>query len=149
MTKTCLQCDKEFMAEFERTVCCSKKCQKKRTAKLHYEANRKYRATHTDKVREIYRNSAKIYKERHPILYKKRRKVEMDRKHFAGLKYIAMERDNYTCQRCAKDISGKKKHHIHHVNGDHYYNTLENLITLCPSCHQKTHWEMKRMKQEV
>lgn len=62
----------------------------------------------------------------------------------------ALERDNYTCQICGKtkDEIGKEPS-VHHIkplrefkegNGQVNYekaNKLSNLISLCPSCHQK------------
>ena len=30
---------------------------------------------------------------------------------------------------------------IHHIDGDRYNNTTENLMTLCVTCHTKWHWE--------
>ena len=35
---------------------------------------------------------------------------------------------------------------IHHIDGDHANNELDNLITLCASCHKKAHYEMGRTK---
>lgn len=54
----------------------------------------------------------------------------------------ARERDNYTCQHCGKF----PVYHVHHITPYRLYgilryqeaNRLENLITLCPSCHCKT-----------
>lgn len=60
----------------------------------------------------------------------------------------ARDRDNNTCQRCG-EVWNKEKHdknfHVHHIVSirkfDNYIkaNKLENLITLCPSCHSKEH----------
>jgi len=53
----------------------------------------------------------------------------------------ALERDNYTCQRCGltNDESLKRfdeELSVHHKNGDKFDSRQENLITLCKSCHQ-------------
>lgn len=41
------------------------------------------------------------------------------------------------CELC--HISGEDVHlELHHINGDHYDNRLENLQILCPNCHSKT-----------
>ncbi len=55
------------------------------------------------------------------------------------------ERDNYTCQLCGKlkkEIKGKlETHHIipYKLSKD---NSLNNLITLCTSCHKKSEFEL-------
>lgn len=60
------------------------------------------------------------------------------------------KRDNYTCQLChtkcigKKDFDGNNGKQIiqcHHINGyiDERSNELDNLITLCASCHKKVH----------
>lgn len=55
---------------------------------------------------------------------------------------LARERDKYTCQICGL-IEGKTAHHVHHkipfrqFTSSLVANELDNLITLCPSCHQK------------
>jgi DEAD/DEAH box helicase domain-containing protein len=61
----------------------------------------------------------------------------------------ARERDNYRCRRCDAPEKPNMQHHVHHVtpfrtfgyvrgHNDNYLlaNQLDNLITLCPSCHR-------------
>lgn len=53
------------------------------------------------------------------------------------IRKLVLERDNFTCQKCQK--TADTKFHIHHVlkrietGSDH----LDNLVTVCPSCHRK------------
>ena len=51
-------------------------------------------------------------------------------------------RDNFTCQECSKHQS-KHKHsfHVHHIDNNKFNNKMDNLITLCPSCHGKKQWQ--------
>lgn len=65
----------------------------------------------------------------------------------------ALERDEYTCQSCGKDMSeGVRDPDVHHIKRLGYYkekynepkwwelgNRLENLVCLCRTCHNK--WE--------
>lgn len=52
------------------------------------------------------------------------------------------ERDNYTCQACFQP-EGNQAYHVHHkipfrqFDSPDEANRLENLITLCPSCHHR------------
>jgi len=48
-----------------------------------------------------------------------------------------LERDNYTCQICGK--KGDSKLHIHHIckRKNDGSDCLDNLITVCPSCHPR------------
>ena len=60
------------------------------------------------------------------------------------LKQQVLERDNYTCQ-CPNCTSlNETDLHIHHIDYDKTNNNLENLITLCNSCHSKTNPKTKR-----
>ncbi len=60
------------------------------------------------------------------------------------LKQQVLERDNYTCQ-CLNCASlNETDLHIHHIDYDKTNNNLENLITLCNSCHSKTNPKTKR-----
>jgi len=52
----------------------------------------------------------------------------------------ALERDNHICQICGAEENGRK-HDVHHIVPRREFdiveeaNTLDNLITLCRSCH--------------
>ncbi|RLI76939.1 hypothetical protein DRP05_11675 [Archaeoglobales archaeon] len=50
-----------------------------------------------------------------------------------------LRRANYRCERCG---DSKYKLHIHHIipRKDGGKHTPENLIVLCPSCHQYAEW---------
>lgn len=51
-----------------------------------------------------------------------------------------LERDNYTCQVCGVE---NESNHVHHIKPRREFddvsdsNTLDNLITLCNSCHRR------------
>lgn len=47
------------------------------------------------------------------------------------------ERDKYRCYYCG--FTSKKHQEIHHLNDDHEDNTMDNLVTVCPLCHQNFH----------
>ncbi len=62
----------------------------------------------------------------------------------------ARARDAYRCRRCGAPEQDGRQHHVHHLTpfrvfgyvpgrNDHYQiaNRLENLITLCPTCHRR------------
>lgn len=55
---------------------------------------------------------------------------------------IACGVKEYKCENpeCGiKDWHGKQiTLQLHHINGDHYDNRLENLVILCPNCHSQT-----------
>jgi 5-methylcytosine-specific restriction endonuclease McrA len=62
---------------------------------------------------------------------------------------LIFNRDNFKCCNCGSD----KKIGIHHKDnsGDQKHcsksnNSLENLITLCQSCHSKEHWKQAKAK---
>ncbi len=55
----------------------------------------------------------------------------------------ARQRDNFTCQNCGLVEHGGRPHHVHHKIPFRNFtsaltaNQLDNLITLCPSCHRQ------------
>ena len=56
------------------------------------------------------------------------------------LKEQIRKRDNYTCQECGvKQIELSYKLNVHHIDYNKKNNIPENLISLCMSCHGKTH----------
>lgn len=65
-----------------------------------------------------------------------------DHKWYLYIRGLVLQRDDYTCQKCGK----KDRLHVHHIDQtgimENYIppnNRSENLITLCPSCHAKSH----------
>ena len=69
-----------------------------------------------------------------------------DKKRFDGNNKAALERDNHQCRVC----QSKDKLLVHHLDESenrkkmNANNNLENLITLCRSCHLKVHkYKMK------
>jgi 5-methylcytosine-specific restriction enzyme A len=58
------------------------------------------------------------------------------------LRQMALERDNYECQKCGKHIS-EIEIHVHHIEGasqnQMISNDLENVISLCKPCHKWVH----------
>lgn len=56
------------------------------------------------------------------------------------IRLLIYKRDNFTCQECGITMNETRKaHHVHHkipflLSFD---NSLNNLITLCPSCHRQ------------
>lgn len=57
---------------------------------------------------------------------------------FGNAKAACLNRDNYTCQCCKTKKGTLNAHHIiYRSNGG--ADTLDNLITLCESCHKKLH----------
>jgi 5-methylcytosine-specific restriction endonuclease McrA len=52
------------------------------------------------------------------------------------LKRVIRKRDNYTCRLCGKEPAIC----VHHIDYDKKNCNLDNLITLCESCHPKTNY---------
>ena len=61
--------------------------------------------------------------------------------HELKLKLIKDKIKEYKCERCGRDKwEGEPiPLELHHINGDHYDNHLENLQILCPNCHSLTY----------
>lgn len=60
---------------------------------------------------------------------------------------------SYECEKChTYEWMGEKLTlELHHIDGNHYNNTLENLQILCPNCHSQTpkfRSRVKRVKEE-
>jgi len=108
-------------------------------------------------------NEKEYMKEYHKKWYQKNKKSEIEKNkeyramnremfnwyhnkdRFGGIKDLILKRDNFHCQVCG----GEKKICVHHIDGTNYIkknanNGLENLITLCKSCHSKLHWWQRK-----
>jgi hypothetical protein len=66
---------------------------------------------------------------------------------FSGNRGLALERDNFTCQKCGTtdDL------HIHHIDGNGVTvdrnirnDDINNLVTLCRTCHTTVHHQMRK-----
>ncbi len=55
-----------------------------------------------------------------------------------------IERLNAKCNICKKTFFTC---HIHHINGDHSDNKKENLLPVCPTCHNKIHTKKQHFKR--
>jgi len=71
-------------------------------------------------------------------------RARADEEKYYALVPIVLARDNYTCQWCGKayaeDAQTWRAHTVvHHLDGNRLNNNVENLITICRSCHQSHH----------
>ena len=96
---------------------------------------REYRVNNLEKVRKQDRES----KKKHKAKKAKADKAYRDKIYFSGNKAIALERDGYKCTRCGATDNLA----MHHKDGsgqtDNPNNDLDNLETLCDSCHTLHH----------
>lgn len=148
----CLNCKKPFkiyISDYKRVgkFCCHK-CWKE------YNRIKKTRVCHfcgkTYISRELGRNvkfcSIKCYNryarlDKHPLW---RGGISFGKYSFTFSKYLKekiRERDNFTCQLCGvdqKECAGKLC--IHHIDYNKCNTNINNLVTLCRSCHSKTNY---------
>lgn len=54
-----------------------------------------------------------------------------------------LERDKHTCYFCK--FQSSKYQEIHHLNDDHDDDSIDNLVTICPLCHQSFHLNVAYM----
>jgi predicted HNH restriction endonuclease len=56
------------------------------------------------------------------------------------LVFAIYERDSFRCQQCFKDLS-KRNGNVHHIHYNNIYKEkLEDLVLVCPDCHQLIHY---------
>lgn len=137
--RTCKFCGESFMPTVGKQIyCCiehSFKGNYLENADVKKKNTREYRVNNLDKVRKQDRESKKKHKGKKAEADKAYR----DKTRFSGNKAIALERDGYKCRRCdaTEDLA------VHHIDGsgqsDNPNNDLDNLETLCDSCHTKHH----------
>ena len=69
---------------------------------------------------------------------------------FGGLREIALERDQWKCQVCGRPWDADSRSIcVHHLDHNPKNNVLDNLATLCRSCHPIAHgpWSEERRRQ--
>ena len=70
-------------------------------------------------------------------LRRKRPRLRLDRKEYEALRKQVLSRDNWRCQNCGA-FENLQVHHIQ-WRSKLGHDSLENLITLCASCHDALH----------
>jgi transcription elongation factor Elf1 len=71
-------------------------------------------------------------------------RVQKYSREFYKLRDFIKLRDNFTCQFCKKLGTD-----IHHIDYKKENNSLDNLITLCHSCHSKTNYDRNIWKNKI
>lgn len=71
-----------------------------------------------------------------------------DAKGFYNVKAAVLSRDEYTCQICECKDTQLEVHHIR-FKSQGGSNSMENLITLCKSCHEKIHKNELKIDKQV
>lgn len=123
----CIYCQTPVVA---RTSC--KKC-----ADRMYELAKK----RGDRKKYFIKNRERLNAENLKRYYKRK---------YGGLYEIVLERDSYSCTKCGKSSNLI----VHHIDGNGYYsknpnNSIDNLITLCTSCHGYLHRSIQRFEKNV
>lgn len=125
----CVWCEKEFMPSFRMN---EKYCCKLCSQFGWREKNREYKL-----------KQDKEYYKKNKLRLNRLSKEWRDEVLFGGNRVNALKRDDYTCCLC----NAKKQLVVHHIDGsgqdDLPNNDINNLITLCRSCHLKIHRNFK------
>ena len=125
----CVVCNELFIQNkrHPEQKCCSKKC-----------SYAFYRKNNPEKVALWHKNERQIHKEQ----YKERDAKYKDLMRFSGNRMRALRRDDYTCTECHKSDPEVNLvvHHKDFTGQDKKPNNrIENLTTLCRSCHIRIH----------
>lgn len=137
--RICPICGIEFMPTRNKQVCCSDKCAYRKiyldNPEKHREQSRRWRQNNPERAKEIDRNKRKLRKEH----YKEMNDKYHDETRFGGNREKALERDGYKCVLCGEVNEVSVHHKDCSGQTDKPNHELDNLITLCKSCHTKQH----------
>jgi len=105
-----------------------------------------WRANNQEKIIKWRKEFCRVNKDKLRIMDR-----EVD---FGGNWKKALDRDNWTCRHCGKDLT-KYRPNVHHKDNKGHSvkkkkadNSLKNLVSLCVSCHRKLHINLKRLEQK-
>lgn len=131
--KKCPKCLKEFSPTRNNYAkYCSEFCQ-----------SSNYKKSHPEKVREW----KKRYYQKHKEYVSKKSKIFHSNDYFGGLRFKVLDRDGGNCQNCGQEYRPFTTI-IHHIDKDKNNNVMENLVTLCRSCHNKVHGTFKNLNRK-
>ena len=155
----CLNCDKKFEITHTggaKRVFCSLRCRQLSYMKKNRLIIKEHRRQHYQKNKNKERQMcARWYqKNKESEIAKNKEYRAMNRElfdwyhnkdRFGGIREMILQRDDSKCRIC----NNKNKICVHHIDGTNYIkqnanNGLENLITLCNSCHSKLHWWQRK-----
>lgn len=161
--KKCKWCSELFKPKRIDSYFCSPQCKRKDYASKNKEKIKIRRARYYQKNIEKERANCKKWyqKNRESEIaknkeYRKQNKELFDWYHdknrFDGVRSMILKRDGYKCSVCFLE----NKLSVHHIDGSGYAslkklqksnNDINNLITLCQSCHHKLHWWQRKNYQ--
>lgn len=161
--RNCLQCNKPFQAsvrELKRgnAKFCSLRCARHHQAAARQSPPPNQTCSLCGKV--FYRRESSRKNSRSGLAFCCRRHkdeaqriencfVEIQPDHYgdgtSGYRSKALNNFQHQCARCGY---GKRPEilEVHHKDGNHQHNALENLEFLCPTCHEETHFLAKTGK---
>jgi 5-methylcytosine-specific restriction endonuclease McrA len=102
---------------------CSINCRNTNFRKLNPNKVKEYKKRERRKNFEKYRTNNEIYH---------------DKVRFGGNRRKVMERDKFTCINCSRKYPYVNLV-VHHIDGNNKKHVIDNLKTLCRSCHAKEH----------
>lgn|SRR3990167_3605796 len=146
--KKCLYCNKEFKIYpyREKTAqFCSLKCR----AYYLFPNGVFYGRKHSIESRKkmSFKKIGKYCKENSPNWRGGKSFQEYGKEFDSPLKEQVRFKDNYKCQVCGcSQIENGQQLDIHHIDYNKKNNILENLISLCVSCHRKTNFNREYWK---
>jgi len=149
--KECSGCGiKKSLESFYRGASKCKKCLIEYQKQRYYnniKELREYQKAHYRENNIRYLEYKRKHYEKNPGIYIEKRKAKNNKKYFGGNKYKVLDRDKYKCQECGTYLNLI----VHHIDGNGRgkiinNNNLNNLITLCNSCHVKLHWKLRKEK---
>lgn len=134
---SCKECNSVEFKHYGKGYC--RRCYKRYRYELNPEPFKKSERDRYIRKSEQIRNVTKSYYERHKPEISVKLKHKREDKWFSGLRETVLARDGNKCQTC-----NKAGNIVHHKDGNGRgspspNNSLENLITLCRSCHCKLH----------
>jgi 5-methylcytosine-specific restriction endonuclease McrA len=131
--KYCKECSDKVMTQ-----------NRKKAGIKSYYKNRESRIKRVEKYAELNREKVLADKRKYYQENKDRLLEYFNDRRFDGNREEVLKRDNYMCRHCR---SGENLN-VHHIDGngrtsDNPNNEIDNLITLCLSCHMQLHAHYK------